>query len=282
MYDVIAPIIMTVIMFIAVGIIYAVFYNKNYIEETFENKNLESSEDSEKIIAKVLCHGDNSRCQKKYEFDVKEKTCISANLLYKGDKKCSFACLGYGDCAKVCPEKAIEITPKGLAVIDESKCIGCGKCIEICPEKVIKLLPYKGKFTVYCSSKDNGIISKKNCEVGCIACAVCAKNCPVNAITVDNNLAVIDANICINCGICELKCPTDAINSEIKEKRKAKINEDRCIGCTKCRNVCPTGAVEGELKQKHKINHEDCVGCGLCEAECDEKAITMEVEIVKK
>lgn len=281
MFNLLTPIIITAVVSVIAGIFYAL----NSKEKLFENENKvikNADNNNEKHVAKVLCHGDNSRCQKKYEFDVKEKSCISASLMYKGDKKCSFACLGYGDCVKICPENAITITEKGLALINEEKCTACGKCVDICPEKVIKILPYKGKFTVYCSSKDNGVTSKKNCEVSCIACSVCAKNCPVKAITVANNLAVIDANLCINCGICELKCPTDAINSEIKEKRKAKINEDKCIGCMKCKNVCPTCAIEGDVKQKHKINREDCVGCGLCEEVCEVKAIIMDVEIVKQ
>ncbi|MCK5786335.1 MAG: 4Fe-4S binding protein [Candidatus Sabulitectum sp.] len=47
---------------------------------------------------------------------------------------------------------------------------------------------------------------------GCISCQICVGQCPVNAITMDdNNMAVIDPEICINCGICASGCPTSTI-----------------------------------------------------------------------
>ncbi len=47
---------------------------------------------------------------------------------------------------------------------------------------------------------------------GCISCQICVGQCPVDAITMDDNdLAVIDPEICINCGICASGCPTSTI-----------------------------------------------------------------------
>lgn len=103
------------------------------------------------------------------------------------------------------------------------------------------------------------------------------KACPVDAITVENNLAKIDPEKCIQCGLCAAKCPTNAIKSEIKEIKKAEIIEEKCVGCTLCAKVCPVGAVEGELKAKHKIDQEKCIGCGLCFDKCKLKAIKMNV-----
>lgn len=45
---------------------------------------------------------------------------------------------------------------------------------------------------------------------------------------------------CIACGICIKNCPVDAI--EMKEK--AYINHNICIGCGECTTVCPTRAIE--------------------------------------
>ena len=46
----------------------------------------------------------------------------------------------------------------------------------------------------------------------CIGCTICAKKCPVNAITGKlKEPHQVNDEICIGCGICEEKCPKDAI-----------------------------------------------------------------------
>lgn len=42
----------------------------------------------------------------------------------------------------------------------------------------------------------------------CVACGVCMKACPKNAISIYKGCyAVVDENLCIGCGICEKNCP---------------------------------------------------------------------------
>lgn len=49
-------------------------------------------------------------------------------------------------------------------------------------------------------------------EANCTGCTVCAKNCPVNAISGERKaLHHIDQETCIHCGICYTKCNFDAI-----------------------------------------------------------------------
>jgi len=64
---------------------------------------------------------------------------------------------------------------------------------------------------VACSSKDAGKIVRTNCSVGCIGCKICEKNCPHDAVHVNDLLAKVDYDKCVNCGICVEKCPTKAI-----------------------------------------------------------------------
>ena len=57
----------------------------------------------------------------------------------------------------------------------------------------------------------------KACKVGCIACGKCVKECPVQAIALKDNIAIIDYKKCINCGKCINVCPTKAIIRRRKE-----------------------------------------------------------------
>ncbi len=49
------------------------------------------------------------------------------------------------------------------------------------------------------------------CKYGCIACGKCAKTCPSGAITMVDNLPVIDYGKCIKCGKCAEACPRGTI-----------------------------------------------------------------------
>ncbi len=48
-------------------------------------------------------------------------------------------------------------------------------------------------------------------EADCIGCEACVDPCPVEAITMRDDLAVIDAKACIGCGLCVSECPTGAM-----------------------------------------------------------------------
>ena len=52
------------------------------------------------------------------------------------------------------------------------------------------------------------------CSTGCIACKICEKNCPFDAIHVVDNLAVIDYDKCKACGICANKCPKGVLTGK--------------------------------------------------------------------
>ena len=163
-------------------------------------------------VAYVACNGVCGAVERKCNYNGKE-SCAAANLLYNGDKACIYACLGYGDCAKVCPQDAIYIE-NGIANIDNEKCIGCGICVRKCPNSVIKLIDRDSSVAVKCSNHDKGALTRKYCSNGCIGCMKCQKICPHGAIKVIDNLATIDYSLCTSCGECVKVCPVHCIHED--------------------------------------------------------------------
>ncbi len=52
----------------------------------------------------------------------------------------------------------------------------------------------------------------------CVACGVCAMQCPRQAIEIYKGCyAVIDVIKCVGCGMCERACPAGAINVKESE-----------------------------------------------------------------
>lgn len=48
----------------------------------------------------------------------------------------------------------------------------------------------------------------------CVNCGACEGDCPVEAISEQNDARVIDASKCISCGACAASCPAEAIVEE--------------------------------------------------------------------
>lgn len=171
------------------------------------------AQEGEKTVAFVKCQGDCDKTRQLYSYTGNEDCAMVQFVPSGGPKSCDFGCLGYGNCVKACPFDAIHIK-NGVAVVDEEKCKACGKCVAACPKKLIELVPYKNKIRVACSNKDKGPMAMKVCDTACIGCGLCSKNCPNEAISVNDFLAKIDYEKCTQCGICAEKCPKKAIVKE--------------------------------------------------------------------
>ena len=168
------------------------------------------AEAGSKKVAFVHCAGSADVAKNKYEYSGIEDCSAMAYVPGAGPKTCKFGCLGYGSCVKACPFDAIHIVD-GIAKVDEKKCKACGKCVAACPKNLIELVPYEAMHLVQCNSRDKGKDVMNACSVGCIACHLCEKNCPSDAIHVENNIAYIDQEKCTGCGICAEKCPKKII-----------------------------------------------------------------------
>ena len=183
----------------------------NTAKEIAEIVGLEAADVVEKV-AYVACNGSCSDDEKKYRYDG-PKNCKAANTSFLGDRFCTFACLGYGDCVSVCPRDAICInTEKNVAEIDPRRCIGCGLCVKTCPNGIIHLINDTSSVVVKCNNHDKGAAVRNVCKNGCISCGKCVKICPNGAITLENNLATIDYSKCNGCHACYEACPVRCIH----------------------------------------------------------------------
>lgn len=180
----------------------------------------------EEKVAMVLCAGVKSAAKNKFEYDGVED-CTAASLLAGGERACLYGCIGLGSCERKCVFDAIKVVD-GVAVVDHEKCTACGVCVATCPKDIIKLIPKDKAYTVACSSKDKGSAMKNICTVGCIACRLCEKVCPTEAITVEDNLASIDYEKCINCGQCEQKCPKKIIHVKAELLNISNFERNGC------------------------------------------------------
>jgi len=139
-------------------------------------------------------------------------SCIAANAL-ANIQACKFGCLGFGDCTRACKFNALHIVD-GLATVDYAKCTGCAACSRACPRNLIQMVPFthENMMIVACNSRETGKATREFCQVGCIACGLCAKQC--DAFKVEDNFARLDAARYEPSGQTEAacnKCPTGVI-----------------------------------------------------------------------
>ncbi len=137
--------------------------------------------------------------------------CLSATKVGgRGPLSCKYGCLGFGSCTKVCKYGAIKVV-NGIARVDEDLCVGCMACAAACPRGLIVPVEPGRNVVIACNSMAKGAVTTRGCTVGCIGCGLCKRICPNGAITVTNNLAVIDYSKCDNCGLCATVCPKKLI-----------------------------------------------------------------------
>lgn len=170
--------------------------------------------DAEPLIAVLRCQGTPDNRPRTSIYDGSPDCSISHNL-YLGETDCSFGCMGFGDCVKACSFDAMYMDKmSGLPVISDEKCVACGACVKACPRSIIELrkrAKKDRKIFVACVNCDKGGPSRRACKVACIACNKCFNVCEFSAITIENNLAYIDAMKCTFCRKCVVECPTNSI-----------------------------------------------------------------------
>ena len=186
-------------------------------------------------VALVRCSG-----EKYYDFDgnlisgAKVKAnyegfhdCLAATKVGgRGPLSCKYGCLGYGSCVKACKYGAMKIVA-GVARVDEDLCVGCMACAAACPRDLIIAVEPGRNVVIACNSMAKGAVTTRGCTVGCVGCGLCKKICPNDAITVSNNLAVIDHEKCDNCGLCATVCPKKLIKDSNVENLRDPVVHSR-------------------------------------------------------
>ena len=172
-----------------------------------------SGEAMQKTAAVLACRGTKLLAPQRGIYTGLE-TCRGAKLASGSTRLCSWGCLGFGDCVKMCKFDALGMNVEdGLPEIDFTKCTGCGICAGECPLGLLKMIPAdrKGAITLCSNTSANRQKTARSCKAACIKCGICVKNCPKQCIDLGTNIPVIDYSKCDSCGICAEKCPTKVL-----------------------------------------------------------------------
>ena len=163
---------------------------------------------TERVVAMVRCRGHHT-AKARYDgiHDCRSAMFVGGN----GPSACPSGCLGFGSCVSVCRFDAIHLVD-GVAKVDPEKCTGCLQCAAVCPRKVIVPVSYDADIVIACSNHERGAYTRRECDMGCVGCHLCEKQCEFDAIHVVNNLAVIDYSKCVSCGRCAAVCPRKLIS----------------------------------------------------------------------
>jgi electron transport complex protein RnfB len=181
-----------------------------------------------RTAAVILCNGGDRVTTRRFHYNG-VRDCTSAAILFGGEKACRYACMGLGTCAGVCPFDAIHMLPSGLPEVDPAACTACGKCVSACPKRIIKVVPVDKRVHILCSSHDEGGTVRRVCRVGCIACMKCVREAPGGAITMQDNLAVVDYDFEIPDAVAAV-CPMNTIHVKALDGADEARDGTACAG----------------------------------------------------
>ena len=113
-------------------------------------------------------------------------------------------------CAGTCDKTTVKYEYTGVEDCEMMAFIPGGGA-KACAFGCLGFVPYDKQIRVACGSHAKGKAVTTACELGCIGCKKCEKNCPSEAITVTDFCAHIDYDKCTGCGKCKEVCPRHII-----------------------------------------------------------------------
>ncbi len=146
----------------------------------------------------------------------------------------------------------ISTTPTKMIVTDRARCSGCQRCEMMCTLKqdgrvqqnIARVRMWDNYYWGTNPGSPDGVF--ENCQFTvehCKQCAdpMCAKYCPVHAISADANTGarVVDDKRCIGCGMCNQACPWNMPRIDSQTGKSTK-----CVSCGRCAEQCPNGAIQ--------------------------------------
>ncbi len=165
-------------------------------------------------------------------------------------------------------------------VVEEIAYVRCNGNV---PQATSDKFAYQGAQT--CAACNLYYDGKGTCDYGCMGFGDCVKKCEYDAISIVDEVAVIDESKCIGCQMCVASCPKNLIH--IREQvKKVYVNcsscdkgkdtmqkcANGCIGCKKCEKICPTNAII-VTDNLATIDYDKCINCLECVNVCPTKCI---------
>ena len=99
----------------------------------------------------VLCDP-NKKKEQRLDFNGINNCALIAKM-YGSLTQDEHDCIGFGDCANACPNRAIVIQ-NGTAVVT-NECCGCETCVAACPKGLIAMVPKSQKSIQYKNDGEN-------------------------------------------------------------------------------------------------------------------------------
>ena len=121
------------------------------LEKNYIFRNVDSSVPVSDKRAVVLCDP-NKKKEQRLDFNGINNCALIAKM-YGSLTQDEHDCIGFGDCANACPNRAIVIQ-NGTAVVT-NECCGCETCVAACPKGLIAMVPKSQKSIQYKNDGEN-------------------------------------------------------------------------------------------------------------------------------